>query len=145
MDDRQQVEDLATLTTEIVKAHLKTNPVATEELPDFIVNVFNSLAKGSHAEPSPPPVPSVPISNSIQVDHLVCLECGDKVKVLKRHLNGHHSLTVEAYRERWNLPANYPVVPESFSQLRRTQALNTGLGKYDRVHEESSIPTETIG
>ena len=77
-------------------------------------------------------VPAVPIEESIQHDHLVCLEDGKHLKVLKRYLREQFDMTPEEYREKWGLPEDYPMVCQEYSDKRSGIAKSQGLGK-DRV------------
>ncbi|MCA8892161.1 MAG: MucR family transcriptional regulator, partial [Hyphomonas sp.] len=73
--------------------------------------------------------PAVPVSQSITPDFLICLEDGRKLKMLRRYLRSRYSMTPEEYRERWNLPADYPMVAPNYAKLRSKHAKNIGLGK----------------
>ena len=75
------------------------------------------------------PEPAVPVRRSIASDHLVCLVCGKKQKLLKRHLMVEHSLTPDEYRKLFDLKADYPVVAPSYAQRRRELAVKMGLGR----------------
>jgi predicted transcriptional regulator len=73
--------------------------------------------------------PAVEIRRSVFPDHLICLEDGAKLKTLKRHLSAEHGLTPEAYRAKWNLPANYPMVAPDYAKARSRMAKAAGLGR----------------
>ena len=124
-------ETLITLTSEIVSAHAANNSVDPSELPGLIENVFAALAGlGQPAEEeAPPPEPAVSIRASVKQDHLVCLEDGKKMKMLKRHLMTDHGMTPEEYRARWNLPSDYPMVAPEYADKRRELAKKIGLGR----------------
>lgn len=62
-------------------------------------------------------------------DYIVCLEDGKRFKTLKRHLAVHYNMTPQEYRERWNLPADYPMAAPSYSESRSALAKALGLGK----------------
>ena len=79
------------------------------------------------------PVPAVPIRRSVFPDYIVCLEDGKKLKVLKRHLQASFGLTPQQYRERWGLPAEYPMVAPNYAATRSTLAKKTGLGRKPNV------------
>jgi len=123
-------DELLTLTADIVAAHVSNNTVAVADLPGLIKEVYGTLAKaGGTVEPEPEkPVPAVPIKKSIQPDHLVCLEDGKKLKMLKRHLKTAYNMTPEEYRERWGLPADYPMVAPNYAKQRSDLAKQIGLG-----------------
>lgn len=122
------------LTSEIVAAYVRHNPVPLLEVSTLIGSVhgaFSGLAKQSGApilETDPAPKPAVPIRRSVSDDHLVCLECGGLFKTLKRHLSTSHQKTPAQYREDWKLKATYPMIAASFAAKRSRLAKELGLG-----------------
>lgn len=124
-------EDLLSLTADIVSSHLSNNTVAVSDVPTLIEHVYTSLAKLESPEPEEEvrPEPAVSIRKSIQPDFIVCLEDGKKLKMLKRHLKTRYDMTPEDYRERWGLPADYPMVAPNYAEQRRKLAKQIGLGK----------------
>ena len=124
-------ETLITLTSDIVAAHVSNNSVSVEDVPTLISNVYSALSGldtgDSAAEEMPEP--AVSIRSSVKKDHLACLECGKKMKMLKRHLSTEHSLSPEEYRARWNLSADYPMVAPNYAEKRRELAKQIGLGR----------------
>ena len=123
-------ETLITLTSDIVAAHVSNNTVSVDEVSALIANVFNALSSlGEVVAPVETlPEPAVSIRASVKPDHIVCLEDGKKLKMLKRHLMTHYNLTPEQYRARWNLPADYPMVAPNYAEKRRELAKSIGLG-----------------
>jgi predicted transcriptional regulator len=132
MDDTDQAGDLLALTTEIVAAHISNNTVAVGDLGQLINQVYQSLANiggaASASAPATRPQPAVSVKKSIQPDYLVCLEDGKKLKMLKRHLKTAYNMSPEAYRERWGLPNDYPMVAPNYAQQRSRLAKEIGLG-----------------
>ena len=124
-------ETLITLTSDIVAAHVSNNSVAVSDLPVLIGNVYTALAGLNPSQPAaePLPEPAVSIRSSIKNDHIVCLEDGKKLKMLKRHLMTRYSMTPDQYRQRWNLPADYPMVAPAYAEKRRELAKKIGLGR----------------
>lgn len=124
-------ETLITLTSDIVAAHVSNNSVSVGDLATLISNVYNALAGLGQAAPvvDTPPEPAVSIRSSVKADHIVCLEDGKKLKMLKRHLMTHYNMTPEQYRARWNLPADYPMVAPDYAEKRRELAKKIGLGR----------------
>lgn len=122
---------LAALTAEVVAAHVGSNTVALDELPELIRTVYDALSGiGRAPEPELPSiVPSVSIRASVKPDHLVCLECGARQKTLKRHLAAAHGETPAEYREKFGLPVSYPMVAATYSETRKTLAKAIGLGR----------------
>jgi len=124
-------EMLITLTSDIVAAHVSNNSVSVGDLPALISNVYNALSGVGATAPvaEAPPEPAVSVRSSVKPDHIVCLEDGKKLKMLKRHLMTHYNLTPEQYRARWNLPADYPMVAPNYAEKRRELAKKIGLGR----------------
>lgn len=130
MSDQPSQTDLLELTAEIVSAHASNNKVAPGELPQVIKDVFGTLAElGESGVPAEAPTPAVPVKKSITPDYIVCLEDGKKLKMLKRHLNTSYGMSPEQYRERWGLPADYPMVAPNYAKRRSTLAKKIGLGR----------------
>ena len=125
----QDNETLITLTSDIVSAHISNNSVAVEDVPSLIQNVYGALfALGDEPEEKRPE-PAVSVRASIKNDHVVCLEDGKKMKMLKRHLMTDHGMTPAEYRARWDLPADYPMVAPDYAEKRRDLAKKIGLGR----------------
>lgn len=123
-------ETLVTLTADIVAARAGTNQLAVAEVPVLIEKVFAALARlGEAPRPEAPREPAVPIRSSAKAGHVTCLECGRKLKVLKRHLATHHGLSTDDYRERWNLPPAHPLVASDYAKRRAELAREIGLGR----------------
>jgi predicted transcriptional regulator len=136
MDNSTDNTTVLALTARIVAAHAGNNDVDPDALPGLIRAVYDALmGTADQAEPAPSPrakptalVPAVPIAASVFNDYIVCLEDGKKQKTLKRHLQSAHGLTPEAYRARWGLPANYPMVAPAYAETRSALAKSIGLG-----------------
>lgn len=129
--ENDMTETLITLASDIVAAHVSNNSVAVEELPSLIEKVYGALAglSGVRGASETPPEPAVSIRSSIKPDSITCLDCGKKMKMLKRHLSTDHGLSTDAYRQRWNLPADYPLVAPNYAEKRRELAKKIGLGR----------------
>jgi len=123
-------ETLIALAADIVSAHVSYNNVSIEEVPRLIQSVYASLADlGKPAKAAPEQrEPAVSIRTSVRPDTLTCLECGAKMKMLKRHLGTEHSMTPAGYRSYWGLPIDYPMVAPEYADLRKELALKIGLG-----------------
>lgn len=123
--------DLLPLTTEIVAAHISNNEVSTDDLPHLIRQIHGILSDigSSKSTKLGPRKPAVSIEDSVTPDHIICLEDGKKMKMLKRHLKTAYNMSVQDYRERWNLPADYPMVAPNYAQKRSSLAKSFGLGK----------------
>jgi predicted transcriptional regulator len=79
------------------------------------------------------PEPAVPVLKSVFPDYIVCLEDGRKLKMLKRHLMSAFNLTPQQYRQRWGLPASYPMVAPNYARQRSSLAKKIGLGTAPRA------------
>ncbi|WP_419825912.1 MucR family transcriptional regulator [Sphingomonas sp.] len=129
-----EVADLGGLliacTTDIVSAHVGNNSVAMSDIPAVIRTVHEALAGLGEAAATPRerPEPAVPVRSSITDDHIVCLEDGKKLKLLKRYLATRYGMTPTQYRQRWGLPLDYPMVAPGYAEQRRSLAKQSGLG-----------------
>lgn len=133
MTDQNNSADLLKLTAEIVAAHVSNNTLPSAELPQLISQVHASLsATGKTTGNEERPAPAVSVKKSVMPDYIVCLEDGKKLKMLKRHLKTSYDLTPEQYRERWGLPADYPMVAPNYAKRRSALAKEIGLGKRGR-------------
>ena len=119
------------LTASIVAAYVSHHTVPQPDLRGLIRDVYATLAAVCHGTPSVPreePKPAVPVKRSVTQDYIVCLEDGKKFKSLKRHLRSHYNLSPEEYREKWGLPADYPMVAPNYAEARSQLAKKMGLG-----------------
>jgi predicted transcriptional regulator len=135
MSELNDNTDLIDLAADIVSAYVSNNTVPSSDLPTLIAEVYAALQKtsGGEAEAAPEPLkPAVPVKKSVNPDFIVCLEDGKKFKSLKRHLRTHYDLTPEDYREKWGLPADYPMVAPNYAAARSELAKKMGLGQQRR-------------
>ena len=129
-NNNENREMLITLAADIVTAHVANNSVQVSDVPVLIETVYGALAKlGGEPMEEVKLEPAVSVRASVKPDQLVCLDCGKKMKMLKRHLMTDHGITPEDYRERWNLPADYPMVAPNYAETRRELAKKIGLGR----------------
>lgn len=123
-------DDIKALTTKIVAAYLGSNTLAATEIPSLIKSVYSTLVSTD----TPATVqteqqqPAVSVRRSVTPGHIVCLECGDHQKMLKRHLLTGHGLTTDEYRAKWSLPRDYPMVAPEYAARRSELAKAAGLG-----------------
>ena len=128
MDDLN--EDVLGLTSQIVSAHVSHNTVAPDALPSLIQEVYRTLVNiGKQPAQAEKPTPAVPIKQSVRQDRIICLEDGKSFSMLKRHLMTDHKLTPQQYREKWDLPRDYPMVAPNYAQTRSALAKKIGLGR----------------
>ena len=129
MSDNASDNRILSLTAQIVSAHVSNNALQAEALPSLIQSVFKTLSSAGKDGVAPgKPQPAVPVKKSVFADYIVCLEDGKKLKMLKRHLKTAYNMTPEQYRERWELPANYPMVAPNYAAHRSSLAKKIGLG-----------------
>jgi predicted transcriptional regulator len=132
MDEQSERARIADLTTEIVVAYVSHHKLQVQDVPNVINVVATELGSlGIRAKPTTleRPEPAVSVRRSIRPDHLVCLMCGKKQKLLKRHIAVEHEFTPDQYRETFGLKPDYPMVAPSYAQQRRELAVKIGLGR----------------
>ena len=123
---------LIELTADVVAAYVSNNPVPVSELPNLIADIHAALGRvGSTSEQVTvdKQKPAVNPKRSVHDDYIVCLEDGKKFKSLKRHLRTHYNMSPEEYRDKWGLPADYPMVAPNYSATRSRLAKDNGLGR----------------
>jgi len=124
--------DLVELSADIVSAYVSHNAVSPSDLTRLIADVHGAL-RALRSNEVPAVVedlkPAVPVRKSVAADYIICLEDGKKFKSLKRHLRTHYNLSPEEYREKWGLPADYPMVAPNYSATRSKLAKDNGLGR----------------
>jgi predicted transcriptional regulator len=128
--DQKSDEEILKQVTEIVAAYVSKNEVAAADLPALIKSVHATLGgfSGGQTTGVGKP-PAVPVKKSVTPDYIVCLEDGKKLKMLKRYLRARYGLTPDAYRAKWNLPAEYPMTAPNYAARRSDFAKRIGLGK----------------
>ena len=124
---------LLELVAEVVAAYVAHSRVPVAELPALVTTIHQEL-RGAPAPKNAEPVetaqrPAVAVKKSVQPEHIICLECGRTMAMLKRHLRTDHELTPDAYRTKWNLPEEYPMVAPDYSAARSKLAHSIGLGR----------------
>ncbi|HEX7791830.1 MAG TPA: MucR family transcriptional regulator [Afipia sp.] len=123
------------LTASIVSAYVSNNTTTAAEIPVLISQIHAALVRVSAggAEAAPEPAkPAVSVKKSMTAEYLVCLEDGKRFKSLKRHLRTQYSMSPEQYREKWGLPADYPMVAPNYAVARSQLAKKMGLGQQRR-------------
>jgi predicted transcriptional regulator len=124
--------ELVELTADIVSAYVANNTVVTGDLAALIGEVHEALSRAAsrtHSAENEDLKPAVPVKKSITPDFLICLEDGMKFKSLKRHLRTRYNLSPEEYREKWDLPHDYPMVAPNYADARSELAKKMGLGQ----------------
>ena len=137
MSDNHLIE----LTADIVSAHVGNNIVSASELPGLIQSIFSALTQAENpvAPEAPKAEPAVSIRASVKHDHIVCLEDGKKLKMLKRYLRTNYAMTPDEYRAKWSLPKDYPMVAPAYAETRRDLAHKIGLGRRSTVQADTPV------
>ena len=129
------------LVTKIIASYVKHHNLSPEQIPELINSVHRTVdALGKPAETQATLNPAVPIRRSVQRDAVVCLDCGWKGKMLRRHLSTRHGLNAEQYLKRWNLPSDHPLTAPAYSAQRSTLAKELGLGRGGRQSAPVAAP-----
>jgi predicted transcriptional regulator len=131
------------MTADIVAAYVSNNPLPVSELARVIADTYAAVSKlqgASAPQPEEKSEPAVPIKKSVTPDFIICLEDGKKFKSLKRHLGTHYNLTPDAYRTKWGLPADYPMVAPHYAAERSRLARAIGLGRKVATPEPVAPP-----
>ena len=134
-EENEQViasNDLLRMSVEIVSAYVSNNSIAATQVPEVINTVYGALSSingQTVSETSEAQKPAVSVRRSINPDHIVCLEDGKKLKMLKRHLRAAYGMSPDEYRAKWGLPADYPMVAPNYAQQRSSFAKQIGLGR----------------
>jgi predicted transcriptional regulator len=135
------------LATKIVAAYVRRNQIGADQIATLISTVHQALAGlGKPAEPGQTErTPAVPIRRSVSRDYVVCLECGWRGQMLRRHIATAHGLTVEEYRARWNLPADHAITAPAYSERRSGLAKQAGLGRLGQTAAaDTSAPVTAV-
>jgi predicted transcriptional regulator len=135
MADNANTGTYIELTADIVSAYVSNNTVSASDIPSLINQIHSALMRvssGSTEMPVEPLKPAISVKKSITPEYIVCLEDGKKFKSLKRHLRTQYNMTPEQYREKWDLPADYPMVAPNYAAARSQLAKQMGLGQQRR-------------
>lgn len=122
------------LAGDIVSAYISNNAIAVAHLPDLLRATHQQLMDLANEADSKVATkePAVPIQKSVTDNHIICLEDGAKMKMLKRYIRTRYNLTPDEYRLKWGLPSDYPMVAPAYSKRRSDVAKETGLGKISK-------------
>lgn len=132
--------ELAELTADIVAAHVSNNTVAVGDMATLIQQVHAALAElgQANAGTKGDKVPVVSVRASVKPDFIVCMECGRKQKILKRHLQTAHGMTPDQYPQDYGLPETYPMTAPNYSEKRKALAKAAGLGRKPQAEGQAS-------
>lgn len=121
------------LVAKIIASYVSHHNLSPEQIPELIASVYRTIAGlGQPAEILAALIPAVPVRRSVQRDVVVCLDCGWKGKMLRRHLTTRHGLSGDEYLKRWGLPGDHPLTAPNYSVQRSNLAKELGLGRGGR-------------
>src|SRR5437763_16725672 len=149
-DDQPTASADRQLAAGIVAAYVRRNQVGFDQIPALISTVHQALVGLGKPDPKDagPRIPAVSLRQSVRPDHVVCLDCGRRSKMLRRHLADAYGLSTDEYRKRWNLRSDYPMVAPAYSERRSGLAKQLGLGRgrrksiaSDTASEPDKVPT----
>ncbi len=115
-----------------MSAYVSNDSVPAADLPSrpqAVYAALTSTAQGQQEEPKAELVPAVTVRKSVTPDAIICLEDGKAFESLKRHIHTIYDMTLEQYRAKWNLPADYPMVAPNYARARSELAKTMGLGQ----------------
>ena len=139
----ENTHDLLAHVSRIASAYITSHQTSLDEVSNVIGKIYQALAtieNNPHGMMNVPRRdPAVAIEDSVHDDYIVCLEDGKQLQMLKRHLSTEYGMTLAQYKERWNLPHDYPTVSPSYARRRSAIARNTGLGKTGRKKSKLQI------
>jgi predicted transcriptional regulator len=138
------VEDQQRRTSQIVAAYVRKNLIPTDQIGSLIASVHSTLSGlGNEIVEEPPRDPAVSIRRSVHADYIICIDCGYKGQMLKRHIQSRHGLSVDQYKRRWNLSSEYPTTAPNYSEYRSQLAHSFGLGRGPAQPEASATEKPT--
>src|SRR2546429_2300138 len=116
------------LVTKIITSYVSHHSLSPEQIPELIASVHRTIDNlGKPVEPQAPLTPAVPVRRSVQRDAVICLDCGWKGKMLRRHLNTRHGLSAEQYLRRGEFGREPPPAPPGPFRQRPPPAPEPGL------------------
>ena len=141
------VEDQQRRTSQIVAAYVRKNPTPTDQIGSLIASVHSTLSGlGNEVVEEPARIPMVSVRRSVHPDYILCIECGFKGQMIKRHLQLRHGLSVAEYKTRWKLPSDYSLTAANYSEHRSQLAKSIGFGRgpaeREALHAAAASATE---
>jgi predicted transcriptional regulator len=135
-EESAEPQKLLAMAARIAAIYVENNPTPIDQVPEIVRSVYRSLQglrNGAGVDDNQATrEPAVPIKRSVRPDYLICLEDGKRLKMLRRYLKSQFDLTPEAYRMKWGLPPDYPMVAPNYAQQRSEFAKKIGLGRSRR-------------
>jgi predicted transcriptional regulator len=137
--------DRRELAARIVAAYVRRNEISADQIASLIATVHQALVGLGKPQPiiATTREPAVPIRRSVGRDFVICLECGWRGQLLRRHISNGHGLTIDAYRTRWKLPREHALVALGYSERRSGLAKQAGLGRTRNEPSDASAASES--
>ena len=127
-------------TAMIVSSYVGHHTVRPEQLSDLITTVHHALGQlGQPVQAEEVLVPAVSVRRSVHQDYVVCLDCGYRAKMLRRHIGSQHGLNRDQYLSRWGLRSDHPLTAPAYSERRSTLAKALGLGRKPKEGEPPAM------
>src|SRR5271168_5344618 len=118
------------LTATIVSSYVRHHTVGANQLSDLITTVHRAIGQlGQQVQSEEVLVPAVSVRRSVHHDYVVCLDCGYRGKMLRRHISTQHALNSDEYLKRWGLRSDHPLTAPAYSERRSTLAKSLGFGR----------------
>jgi predicted transcriptional regulator len=128
--DRNSHEIDPHLTARIVESYVRHHRVGTGQVPELITSVHGALARlGRPSQSEEVLTPAVSIRQSVRHDYVVCLDCGYRAKMIRRHISTRHGFTPDEYLKRWGLRKDHPLTAPAYSEQRSTMAKARAFGR----------------
>ena len=132
------------LTATIVKSYVVQHKVRPDQISDLITSVDQALGQlGQPVQPEEVLVPAVSIRRSVHQDYVVCLDCGYRAKMLRRHISTRHGLNRDEYMKRWGLRSDHPLTAPAYSERRSAMAKGFGFGRKSTAQATPEVPPPT--
>jgi predicted transcriptional regulator len=128
------------LTSKIVRSYVSHHTIGAGEVSGLITSVHGALSQlGQANEPQQGLAPAVPVRQSVRHNYVVCLSCGYRAKMLRRHISTHHSLSPDEYRRQWGLRTDHPLTAPAYSEHRSAMAKAVGFGRNPKARVALSV------
>src|SRR6266478_1923965 len=121
-------------TAMIVSSYVRHHTLRPEQLSDLITTVHQALGQlGQPVQADEVLVPAVSVRRSVHQDYVVCLDCGYRAKMLRRHISTRHGFNRDEYLKRWGLRSDHPLTAPAYSERRSTMAKALGFGRKSKA------------
>jgi predicted transcriptional regulator len=133
------------IVAQIVRSYVGHTKIKAADLPNLITIIHQSLAALDAPSAAAAPTPAVAINRSYGRDFVICLDCGWRGQMLRRHLTTAHGLLPREYRTKWGLKDTHPIITPAYTDRRSTLAKQFGLGHGGRARagapQKAALPT----